>query len=265
VSSGVATFSSTSSGAGSASSYYWNFGDGNSSTLQNPVHSYLNAGSHIVKLRVTNSASSICRDSSIQSVNITGIACNANSGFSVAPTNTALIWNAIPAYPWNVSAATWDWGDGSSSNVLYTSHQYSAAGVYNICLSVTVSCVASSSTCTSYSVYRSTQQAAMIEIHVIEPELISGIEKQTFDQEHSLRIIPNPNNGDFSLSLAGFGNDGVLIEVRDLAGRLIHSENINTTGDELTPVVTRDLEPGIYFVTVASLKTNATIKMIVSD
>jgi uncharacterized protein (TIGR02145 family) len=39
----------------SPSTWQWDFGDGNSSTQQNPVHTYQNAGSYTVQLTVTNS------------------------------------------------------------------------------------------------------------------------------------------------------------------------------------------------------------------
>ncbi|MEO1257585.1 MAG: PKD domain-containing protein [Bacteroidota bacterium] len=35
----------------SASSYYWDFGDGNSSTAEHPSHTYAAAGTYTVKLR----------------------------------------------------------------------------------------------------------------------------------------------------------------------------------------------------------------------
>jgi PKD repeat protein len=46
------TFTNTSQGA---VSYSWNFGDGNSSTEQNPVHTYANPGSYTVSLSASNS------------------------------------------------------------------------------------------------------------------------------------------------------------------------------------------------------------------
>ena len=44
--------------AGISSSWEWNFGDGNTSTEQNPVHTYSSAGIYTVKLTITNDFSS---------------------------------------------------------------------------------------------------------------------------------------------------------------------------------------------------------------
>jgi len=44
--------------SGSPTAWNWNFGDGTSSTLQNPKHTYSAAGSYTIKLTVTNAAGS---------------------------------------------------------------------------------------------------------------------------------------------------------------------------------------------------------------
>jgi PKD repeat protein len=51
----LATFTNTSSGA---SSYLWNFGDGNTSTAASPTHTYANDGNYSVTLTATNSCGS---------------------------------------------------------------------------------------------------------------------------------------------------------------------------------------------------------------
>ena len=44
--------------SGSPTAWNWDFGDGTSSTLQNPKHTYSAAGSYTIKLTVTNAAGS---------------------------------------------------------------------------------------------------------------------------------------------------------------------------------------------------------------
>ena len=43
---------------GNPASWEWDFGDGNSSTLQNPVHVYSSSGSYTVNLTITNTLGS---------------------------------------------------------------------------------------------------------------------------------------------------------------------------------------------------------------
>jgi PKD repeat protein len=260
VTNGVAVYSDASAGTNGNTAYFWDFGDGSFSTQQSPIHTYASGGAHWVKLRAANSYST-CRDSVIQSVNISGIPCVANSNFSLTPTGTAQIWNAIPAYPWNVSAATWSWGDGSSSNILYTSHQYSAAGMYSICLSVTVSCVASSSSCASYSVYRSTQAAQILQVNVVAPGL-TRLAKIDATSDFSWEIIPNPNAGLFNLSLSGALNKDLKVVIRDLSGRTIHLQNVET--DALfVPVQTSGLPSGLYLISLEGQDMRVTKRMAI--
>lgn len=51
------TFTDTSTG-GLPTSWLWDFGDGETSTVQNPTHTYVEAGSYTVKLTVSNDAGS---------------------------------------------------------------------------------------------------------------------------------------------------------------------------------------------------------------
>jgi PKD repeat protein len=253
------SFNSISTGTNSNTNYFWNFGDGNSSTLQNPTHTYISGGAHLVTLQVMNNGT-LCTGSIIQSINVTGLPCTSNSNFSMVPTGTAQIWNATPNYPWNVSSARWDWGDGYSSNTLYTSHQYSAAGMYNICLSVTVSCGDTSTTCTSYSVYRTSEEAMILEVNVVEPELITGINSLDSNEPMNWNIIPNPNSGEFKLNLNS--TEAVRVVISDLAGRIVYNQFFEAHADP--SVMAKNLLPGMYLVTLETNTQKNTKRMIIN-
>jgi len=53
----VFTFTDQSTGGKGPCSYQWQFGDGNTSSLQNPTHAYASAGNYTITLRVTESLS----------------------------------------------------------------------------------------------------------------------------------------------------------------------------------------------------------------
>jgi PKD repeat protein len=259
---GLAVFSNESTYTTTNTTYLWDFGDGYTSFMQNPTHTYINGGAHLVKLRLTDPMT-WCADSVIQSVNVSGVPCSANSNFSMVPTSTAQVWNVVPSYPWNIAAASWSWGDGSFSNTLYTSHQYSAAGMYNICLTVTVSCAATSSTCASYSVYKVSQEAMIIAVNVVAPELISGIVSLASNEQLSWDILPNPNSGEFSLNLSKTLSEPARVFINDLTGRVLHEQFIEPDLTS-TSINTGKLPSGLYLVTIESNGLRTTKRMIVN-
>lgn len=258
VTSGVAAFTDVSTGTSTFSvSYFWDFGDGNTSTLQNPTHIYANGGSHIVKFKITTP---FCSDSVIQSVNVSGIPCTANSNFSTVPTATAHVWNVVPVYPWNITAAKWNWGDGHVTDSLYTSHYYATTGMYNICLSVTVSCGDTSTTCTTYSVYRASEEAKWALVYVIAPQLVSGLSNIKNDGQPFWDIIPNPNAGNFKLKSNTPVTEPVRFIITDLSGRILREQMLEP--DE-SIISAGDLNSGIYFVTLETGTIKVTKRMVV--
>ena len=256
---GQVAFSNISTGTNANTIYYWDFGDGTTSTVENPDHTYLNGGAHLVKLKVVNP---VCVDSVILSVNISGIPCWANSSFYMVPTSTAQVWDVTPGYPWNVTASVWNWGDGTSSNTLYTSHYYASAGLYSICLTVTVTCGDSSTTCSDYTIYRLTQQAMVVKINVIPPALIAGLASVSANEQLFWDILPNPNTGEFKLNLSNSKSESVRVVISDLTGRRVHDQLIESDLNA-TSIHTEGLPAGMYLVTLESGSLKATKRMII--
>jgi len=129
----VITFTNSSS---NAATYTWDFGDGSSSTLANPTHTYIDPGVYNVKLIATSTYG--CQNIEIKSSYIT-INAQPQAQFA-ANTTSACDINTV----FNFSASTpgitswfWDLGDGQTSTQQNPSHQYSNAGNYNVSLIVT--------------------------------------------------------------------------------------------------------------------------------
>lgn len=241
---GQVSFTDLSTGVPPNGNLLWDFGDGTTSTAQNPLHNYSVAGTYPVKLKIFTPS---CTDSTIQMLVISGLPCIANANFSMAPTSTPQLWSITPAYPWNVTAAIWSWGDGSSTNQLYTSHQYSASGLYAICLSVTVSCSASASTCLNYSITRPSQAMQFYEVVVNPPTLISGMEQIAGASEKHLQIRPNPAKNEFTVDLSTLKYRDCVIELRDISGRLLLSSKPESDQNEIK--IAASLPVGVYLLT----------------
>jgi len=116
-----------------ADTWTWDFGDSTSSTLQNPTHTYTQAGSYTVILRVYN-ASTDCDDEAEFVITIP----EPEADFIVANPNGCTDFTVFFG---NDSRDTetyqWDFGDGNTSTDENPSHTYTQAGVYNIRLVAT--------------------------------------------------------------------------------------------------------------------------------
>lgn len=264
---GLVNFSSTSTGTNALTGYSWNFGDGNNGNGANTSHVY-NNGNYIVTLNAVNySVNPSCSDTSSHSIIVNTNTCIANANFSIAPTATAQYWNVIPASPANVSSAIWTWGDGSSSNTLYTSHQYSAAGTYSICLTVTVNCGATSYHCSSYYIFRSSEQdnSTMIYVNVIDPYIFMA--NSNIEMKSILYIIyPNPSNGDFNLNVSGLDYGLVKVSISNIIGTQVFETEVEASNGSLSKELhVNYLSNGIYFVKINSGKKEHIKKIVINN
>jgi len=128
------TFNFTDNTIGS-NSWSWTFGDGSSSTQQNPSHQYTSTGNFSVTLIAGNSNG--CYDTLSQS-NFIHIGNTLVPSFTVSDTNgcapATIHFNATTP---NSNSWNWDFGDGTTSNLKSPNHVYSNPGQYTITLTVT--------------------------------------------------------------------------------------------------------------------------------
>jgi PKD repeat protein len=122
---------------GNIASWHWDFDDGQSSSDQNPSHSYGTAGAYHVTLTVTDNdgaSNSKTHDANPTAPpnqppaaeftwSCTGLACTFTDGSSDSD-GTIASWS-------------WEFGDGTSSTSQNPSHSYAAGGTYHANLTVT--------------------------------------------------------------------------------------------------------------------------------
>ncbi len=114
--------------------WYWDFGDGTSSTLQNPVHQYSNAGTYLVTLYVTNQGG--CQDSTSQFVSLYSIPTASFVTTPVCPKSANVFLNQSSFTPPDtITQYYWNFGDGSpSSNLQSPIHSFNIPGNYQVTL-----------------------------------------------------------------------------------------------------------------------------------
>ena len=248
---------------------YWNFGDGYASTLSNPSHTYSSAGNFHVFLETypPNANYYNCHDTNSVNINISGIPCVANANFTILPTGQPHDYWIIPGNPYNVSSAIWNWGDGNTTNTgsyIYANHTYSAAGTYDVCLTVTASCGGSLFNTATYcsSQYMAKGTAGdMISMTVKQPQLIDGIEK-VIELNSQFDLFPNPTSGELTLKLEN--ETGVIeIEIYDLLGKKVYTESLKGL-DISTKIDVSQLNNGIYFLQLKLPQKILSSKFIIS-
>jgi serine protease len=138
-----------SNGSTDATSWSWTFGDGGTSTVQNPSHTYTSDGTFTVQLTATNACGS---DVYTRTSYITVNPCVApTAGFAGSPTSGdyPLTVNFTDA---STGASSWSWtfGDGGTSTAQNPSHTYTSDGVFTVGLTVTNPCGSDNFTITNY-------------------------------------------------------------------------------------------------------------------
>lgn len=129
----VSFTSITASGDTSLYNYQWSFGDGNASSVQNPVHQYAAPGNYAVSLTMTNSNG--CSATATASVTLYA-APNADFNFADACAASGVQFNNQSTIAsGNISQYIWDFGDSSAvSGSVDPVHVYDNPGVYNVTL-----------------------------------------------------------------------------------------------------------------------------------
>ncbi|MBK8025998.1 MAG: PKD domain-containing protein [Chloroflexi bacterium] len=139
----VVQFTDQTSGGVPPYNYTWDFGDGQFSNEQNPVHTFPAGGAYNVRLVVTDSTGA--PGETMQSVNITvpptstPVPAPINASFITNPSADPLAIQfsdqtsgGVPPYNY-----TWDFGDGQISNEQNPLHTFAAGGTYPVKLTVT--------------------------------------------------------------------------------------------------------------------------------
>lgn len=129
------TVTFTSSSTGVITGYLWAFGDGITSTVPNPIHTYLSPGLYGVTLTVSGPGGSdtltrpdyITVNEPPPTADFTGVPQSGSAPLTVTFTD---------ASAGNITSYLWDFGDGITDTVQHPNHTYANPGLYSVSLTV---------------------------------------------------------------------------------------------------------------------------------
>jgi PGF-pre-PGF domain-containing protein len=121
--------------SGGPTAWKWDFGDGTSSTAQNPVHTYTAAGTYSVTLTAINGTV----DNTVKKTDYITAGSGPTASFTASPLEgeAPLTVQFTDTSTGSVTTWLWEFGDGSKSEVKNPLHTYSGAGTYTVKLTVT--------------------------------------------------------------------------------------------------------------------------------
>ncbi|MEM3342641.1 MAG: PKD domain-containing protein [Thermoplasmata archaeon] len=117
-------------------SYFWNFGDGNSSTLQKPNHTFTTPGNYTVKLTVIdNNGANSTANLTVRVLALPLASFTTNTTTGAAPLAVRFTSNSTDP-DGSIVSYQWYFGDGNTSTVQNPTHTYLTPGNYPVSLTV---------------------------------------------------------------------------------------------------------------------------------
>jgi gliding motility-associated-like protein len=119
-----------------ADEWRWDFGDGSTSTLQNPTHTYADTGNYVVTLVVKNFTTG-CEYTYRENIRVMFEKANYIVSDTALCRRNPILFTAIGNYDSDVASYEWDFGDGNTATGKTATHIYITTGSYTVQLIVT--------------------------------------------------------------------------------------------------------------------------------
>ncbi len=176
----------------------WVFGDGDTSTVMNPMHNYSTPGEYHVCAYVYTGCG---MDSSCQDIAI----C---SPFSASFTDTG---NQVRGFTYtgdttSIDSLRWDFGDGGTDTGLNALHTYTSSGTYHACIIVYNEC-GRDTVC-----------------HDVVVSTVGFMDQAASKQSYT--FVPNPSDGKIQLRQMVADNRPVQAEIWNSIGQSIFSSHV---------------------------------------
>ena len=205
-----------------ATTYSWNFGSGvlpsGTATGAGPhARTFTTNGDRIIRLIAENQGGS---DTAFQILNVKFL---PTANFTSAANQNTVVFNNTST---NAQSVLWDFGDGSTSTEYSTSHTYASVGTYNVTLTITNVC-------------KTVTNVTQVTISTVGTDVPATSMK--------VRILPNPDSGQFALDLGQNSGADLQISIFAADGRLMANQTAyHQGGRQVMPLNYPELPSGVY-------------------
>ncbi|MCK6692649.1 MAG: PKD domain-containing protein [Thermoanaerobaculia bacterium] len=248
---------------GSALSWYWDFGDGATDTVQNPTHTYAQSGLYPVTLTIVTAdgcQSTVSMEVYAGDYPWTEYDCQAM--FLPLPDSTGSGFLFLDLSIANNPIQSWEWqfGDGTSSTEQNPYHTYSQPGVYTVSLTITAD------SCNSMIAFELDTNDPF---HFFRPDGgvlglaagASGTDKTPLLEK--LTAFPNPATTELMLAFNSREPQGIELCVSNLSGQMVSRQMIDVLqGDNALRIPVQNLTPGLYLLQLRTANQVQTVKFV---
>ncbi len=236
-------------------SLQYDFGDGTSSSLENPFHTYLASGTYVVTQTVLDVGRG-CVDVYSDTLNITvSTSCVASFQIAIDTNLPGTVFVVNTSSNDNTHEYLWTFGDGSTSNIRLPEYRYQENLAHEVCLTVFDSILNCSSTfCDTFGLDSNGNiiKSRGYRIKVLEGDFI-GIEETPTIQAS---FFPNPVNN--VLNIEGINLlSPTEIHIRDINGKAILRSRLTENYIDLS-----NLRQGIYFLEIRQNEASIIRKIV---
>ncbi len=216
----------TDQSSGTITTWFWDFGDGNTSNLQNPTHTYSAAGTYTVCLQTSDGCTP---DTVCQTITVTCVTATANFTANIGVGGNDLNVAFTDASVGSPASWFWDFGNGVTSTMQNPNYNYPSSGTYTVCLTIQDSC-GTDSIC----------QNIQIDVTSLK-ELFAP----------NVSIYPNPTEDILHVDASGLNGQDWTLRLLNAIGE--EYLTISGTGKTIEETLeTSQLAAGVYFLEVQS-------------
>ena len=250
----------------------WNFGDGNTSSSENPNHTFVANGTFVVVLAVTDLDSNLlptigCIDYFTSTITVLGVnnpsvSCNAAFVmYTDSSYNGVVVVNSSTG---NNLTYSWNFGDGNTSNLPFPNYTYMSAGPFYLCLAVSDGNGCASTYCDSIGTGGIIFKQVGFDINVSSPTTV-GI-KNEVSLISTLEFYPNPVKNELNIELGLTEQATVEVFITDVLGKTVaqitnKESNAGTSNYKLN---TMNIKNGIYLLNIVTNNSRQVKKLIVT-